>query len=357
MDKVKLGTSDLEVSRLGIGTMTFGEQNTEAEAHEQLDYAISRGINFIDTAELYPVRAKVETQGNSERFIGSWMKKHNNRNQVIISTKMIGLAPPTLTWIRNGKCVFNEANIIKAVDDSLQRLGTDYIDLYQLHWPERNVIFFGETFWNKNREFPFNEIAEVLSTLNKLVQAGKIRHIGLSNETPWGLSEFTKQAEMKNLPKVVSLQNGYSLANRTFETSAMDEMCFRENVGFLAYSPLSFGYLTGKYIENPEVKARMNIFPKEWSPRYMRPLALKAYEIYYDIAKQLNINVTELALGWCYTRNFISSTLIGGTSLEHLKQNIDIYDTVKTSKVWTESMEHVEKLVNEAHMLYPNPAH
>jgi aryl-alcohol dehydrogenase-like predicted oxidoreductase len=356
MDKVKLGKSDLSVSKISLGTMTFGEQNTEAQAHEQLDYAVSRGINFIDTAEMYPVMAKAETQGNTERFIGNWMKKHKNRNDIVLASKMIGLAP-SFTWFRDGKNSFAEANIIQAVNNSLQRLGTDHIDLYQLHWPDRNVTFFGETFWSKKREFPFTPIHEVLSALNKLVQAGKIRYIGLSNETPWGMSEFIKQAELHNLPRIASLQNGYSLANRTFETSVMDEFCYREQVSFLAYSPLSFGYLTGKYIENPDVNARMNIFPKEWSPRYMRPQAMKAYEKYYEIAKQLNISITELALGWCYTRNFIDSTIIGATTVEQLKQNIDIYDTVKTAKTWTESIEHVQNMINDAHMMFPNPAH
>jgi aryl-alcohol dehydrogenase-like predicted oxidoreductase len=356
MDKIKLGNSDLSVSKICLGTMTFGEQNTEVQAHEQLDYAVSRGINFIDTAEMYPVMAKAETQGSCERFIGNWMKKHNNRNNIVLASKMIGIAPQ-LNWFREGKNSFAEKNIIEAVNNSLQRLGTDHIDLYQLHWPDRNVTFFGETFWNKKREFPFTPINEVLSALNKLVQAGKIRYIGLSNETPWGISEFIKQAELHNLPRIASLQNGYSLANRTFETSVMDEFCYREQVSFLAYSPLSFGYLTGKYIENPDVNARMNIFPKEWSPRYMRPQAIKAYEKYYEIAKQLNISITELALGWCYTRSFIDSTIIGATTVDQLKQNIDIYEVTKTSKTWIESIEHVQHMVNEAHMMYPNPAH
>jgi aryl-alcohol dehydrogenase-like predicted oxidoreductase len=345
MQKIKLGSGDLQVSKICLGTMTFGEQNTEAEAHSQLDYALERGINFIDTAEMYPVMPRAETQGATERCIGSWLKKSGKRNEVILATKVAGPARH-MNWIRNGENDLNSASINAAVNDSLSRLQTDYIDLYQLHWPSRNVPIFGQLAFNPEAEHKHVPIEETLSVLNDLVKAGKIRHIGVSNESAWGVSEFTKQAEIKGLPRIVSIQNGYHLANRCFE-SALDETCFRENVGMLAYSPLAFGQLTAKYIENPKAQGRLTIFPPQWSPRYLRPTVVEATKRYAALARTNGMTPTELALAWCYSRWFIASTIIGATTMAQLKENIDAF-SVKLS-------DGVIKGVNAIHADITNP--
>lgn len=345
MQKIKLGSSDLQVSRICLGTMTFGEQNTEAEAHSQLDYALERGINFIDTAEMYPVMPRAQTQGATERCIGSWIKKSGRRSDVILATKVAGPAP-SMKWIRNGQNNLDAANIHAAVNDSLSRLQTDYIDLYQLHWPSRNVPIFGQTSFNPEAERDHVPIDETLSVLDELVKAGKIRHVGVSNESAWGVSEFIKQAETKGLPRIVSIQNGYHLANRSFE-SALDETCFHENVGMLAYSPLAFGQLTAKYIEDPEAQGRLTIFPPQWSPRYLLPTVVEASRRYAALARANGMTPTELALAWCYSRWFIASTIIGATTMTQLKENIDAF-SVKLS-------DEVIKGVNAIHRDITNP--
>ena len=320
MQIIKLGSSDLYVSQVCLGTMTFGEQNSEAEAHQQLDYALERGINFIDTAEMYPVMPRAETQGMTERFIGSWLKQPGKRQQVILATKVAG--PSRMAWIRDGKGDLDATNIRSAVDTSLQRLQTDVIDLYQLHWPSRNVPIFGQLSFDPQAERAYVAIEDTLRVLGELVKAGKIRHIGVSNESAWGVSEFVKRAEQHGLPRIVSIQNGYHLANRGFEQS-LDETCFRENVGLLAYSPLAFGQLTGKYLDGPAPSGRLTIFPPTWSPRYLRPAVLEAARRYAALARANGMTPTELALAWCYTRWFVASTIIGATSLTQLKENID----------------------------------
>lgn len=345
MQKIKLGSSDLQVSKICLGTMTFGEQNTEAQAHDQLDYALEHGINFIDTAEMYPVMPRAKTQGATERCIGSWLKKSGRRSDVILATKVAGPSA-NMTWIRNGQNNLNAANIHAAVNDSLSRLQTDYIDLYQLHWPSRNVPIFGQTSFNPEAERDCVPIEETLSVLDDLVRAGKIRHIGVSNESAWGVSEFVKQAESKGLPRIASIQNGYHLANRSFE-SALDETCFRENVGMLAYSPLAFGQLTAKYIENPGAQGRLTIFPPQWSPRYLRPTVIEASRRYAALARANGMTPTELALAWCYSRWFIASTIIGATTMAQLKENIDAF-SVKLS-------DDVIKGVNAIHADITNP--
>lgn len=344
MQTIKLGLSDLHVSRICLGTMTFGEQNTEAEAHSQLDYALERGINFIDTAEMYPVMPRAETQGATERCIGSWLKKSGRRGDVILATKVAGPSKH-INWIRKDNDL-NAANLRAAVDASLSRLQTDYIDLYQLHWPSRNVPIFGQLAFNPDAERAHVPIEETLSALNDLVKAGKIRHVGVSNESAWGVSEFTRQAEIKGLPRIVSIQNGYHLANRGFE-SALDETCFRENVGMLAYSPLAFGQLTAKYIEDPKAQGRLTIFPPQWSPRYLRPTVVEATRRYAALARANGMTPTELALAWCYSRWFIASTIIGATTMAQLKENIDAF-SVKLS-------EEVVKGVNAIHAEITNP--
>ncbi len=345
MDKIKLGYSDLEVTKVCLGTMTFGEQNTEAQAHSQLDYALERGINFIDTAEMYPVMPRAETQGATERIIGTWLKKSGRRKDIILASKIAGPSTHT-TWIRNGESNFDRKNIRAAIDTSLQRLQTDYLDLYQLHWPSRNVPIFGQQFFDPQRERPHVPIEESLMALQELIDEGKVRHIGISNESAWGVSEFCHIARQKGLPRIVSIQNAYHLANRQFE-SGVDEACFRENVSLLGYSPLAFGQLTGKYIDQPNAHGRLTIFPPTWSPRYLRPRVIEATKRYMKIAKDNGMSVTQLALAWCYTRSFVASTIIGATSVEQLRANIDAY-SIRLS-------EDVVNAVNEVHLEFTDP--
>lgn len=322
MKRVRLGRSELEVTSICLGTMTFGEQNSEAEAHSQLDYAFERGINFIDTAEMYPVMPRAATQGSTERFIGSWLKNSGKRDQVVLATKVAG-PNPALHWIRGGKNNLDAANIRAAVDASLQRLQTDYIDLYQIHWPSRNVPVFGATAFDPAKERADVAIEETLSALAGLIDEGKIRNIGVSNESSWGVCEYTKQAETRGLPRIATIQNLYNLTARGFETSLLDETCMREQVSLLAYSPLSFGQLSGKYLDNPNAHGRLTIFPPNWSPRYLRPQVLQAVKEYVGLARAHGMTPAQMALAWCYSRWFVASTIIGATTLEQLKENID----------------------------------
>jgi aryl-alcohol dehydrogenase-like predicted oxidoreductase len=323
MQKNRLGSSDLQVSAICLGTMTFGEQNTEAQAHAQLDYALERGINFIDTAEMYPVMPRAETQGATERHIGSWLKASGRRADVILATKVAG--PSRMPWIRDGRGDLDATNIRAAVEASLQRLQTDYIDLYQLHWPSRNVPIFGQLSFNPQAERAHVPIEDTLAVLGELVTAGKIRHIGVSNESAWGVSEFIKQAELKGLPRIVSIQNAYHLANRSFE-NGLDETCFREQVGLLAYSPLAFGQLSGKYLNDPQASGRLTLFPPTWSPRYLRQTVIDAARRYAALARDNGMTPTQLALAWCYSRWFITSTIIGATTMQQLEENIDAFE-------------------------------
>jgi aryl-alcohol dehydrogenase-like predicted oxidoreductase len=322
MDQVTLGQSDLQVSRICLGTMTFGQQNSAAEAHAQIDYALERGINFLDTAELYPVMPAPATQGETERIIGKWLKQSRRRAEVVIATKAAG-PNHAIHWIRGGRHNHDAANLRAAVDASLQRLQTDYIDLYQLHWPSRNLPVFGANAFDPARERVAVAAEETLAALGQLVAAGKIRHIGLSNESSWGVSEFVKQAERLGLPRIASVQNLYNLTARAFETSLLDETCFREQVSLLAYSPLAFGQLTAKYYDNPKAHGRLTIFPPTWSPRYLRPAVLEAVGEYAKLARANGLTPAQLALGWCYSRWFVAATIIGATSLAQLKENID----------------------------------
>jgi aryl-alcohol dehydrogenase-like predicted oxidoreductase len=346
MKRTMLGGSDLSVTKVCLGTMTFGEQNTEADAHSQLDYAVERGINFIDTAELYPVPGKAETQGATERFIGTWLKKSGKRGDLILASKIAG-PNPGMPWIRDAGHNLDAANIRAAVDASLQRLQTDYIDLYQLHWPSRNLPIFGANSFNPGAERPHVAIAETLAALDEMVKAGKIRHIGVSNESAWGVAEYVKQAELNGLPRIATIQNLYNLTARAFETSLIDEACFRENVGLLAYSPLAFGQLTAKYLDNPQAVGRLSIYPPTWSPRYLRPAVLDATREYAALARAHGMTPATLALAWCYSRWFVASTIIGATSLQQLQENIDAADV-------TLSDELVDA-VNAIHARYTNP--
>ncbi len=345
MDKVILGQSDLEVSKICLGTMTFGEQNTEAEGHSQLDVALERGINFIDTAELYPVMPRAETYTATESIIGNWIKKTGRRDEIVLATKVAGPSK-AMTWIRKGDNNFDRKNIRTALEGSLKRLKTDYVDLYQLHWPSRNVPVFGQLFFKPENERPCVPIQETLEVLAELIDEGKRRYIGVSNESSWGVSEFIYCAQTMGLPRIISIQNGYHLANRSFE-SGLDETCYRENVGMLAYSPLAFGQLTGKYVDDPKAKGRLTHFPPEWSPRYLRPRVVEATKRYMQIARKHDMSMTQLALAWCYTRWFVASTIIGATSIEQLEYDIDAYSVTLSDEIVKE--------INEVHADLMNP--
>ena len=328
--------------------MTFGEQNSEAEAHAQLDLAVSRGVNFIDTAEMYPVAPRAETAGRTESYIGTWLK-HQRRDQLIVASKIAGPARG-FTWIRNGPRI-TRAQINAALDGSLRRLQTDYIDLYQIHWPDRYVPMFGATSYDAAQERDSVPIAEQLQALADLVKAGKVRHIGLSNETPWGVSEFLRCAETLGLPKIVSIQNAYHLMNRTFE-SGLAEVCRHANVGLLAYSPLAFGHLTGKYLADPQApgitaKGRVTLFPG-FGQRYHKPNVPAASSEYVRIAREAGLSPAQMALAFARTRWFTTSILLGATSVQQLQENLDSVEITLSAEV----LEKIEAV----HRLYPNPA-
>jgi aryl-alcohol dehydrogenase-like predicted oxidoreductase len=323
--------------------MTFGEQNTEAEAHTQLDLAVSHGVNFIDTAEMYPVAPCAETVNRTESYIGSWLSQQQ-RDQFIIATKIAGPARG-FNWIR-GTPRINREHITAAIDGSLRRLQTDYVDLYQIHWPDRYVPMFGSTGFDVTQERDSTPIAEQLQVLSELVAAGKVRHIGLSNETPWGVAEFVRCAGQLGLPKIVTVQNAYHLMNRTFE-SGLAETCHHDNVGLLAYSPLAFGWLTGKYLTDPNAKGRVNIFPG-FGQRYNKPHVPSATQEYVRIAQEAGLTPAMMALAFARTRWFVCSVILGATTLAQLEENLASFNVALSSEV----LEKIETV----HKLYPNPA-
>ncbi len=325
MKKVRLGQSDLQVTPICLGSMTFGEQNSEADGHAQLDHALSRGVNFIDTAEMYPVIARAQTYGDTERIIGRWLARNpGRRNDIVLASKVAGPARG-MDWMRGGGAPSRQS-VVQACNASLVRLQTDHIDLYQIHWPSRNTPLFGTIYFDPAAEREAPSIQDVLEGMAELVQAGKIRYVGLSNETPWGVMEFVRQAQADGLPRVASVQNAYSLLNRHVE-NGLDEVCFRESVGILAYSPLGFGRLTGKYDTAGQGKdgkpvGRLTHFPATWSPRYMRPETILATRRYVRIARAYGFTPTQLALAFCRQKSCIASTIVGATSVEQLAQNI-----------------------------------
>ncbi len=329
MERRPLGDSGIEVSALCLGTMTFGEQNSEAEAHAQLDRAVAAGIDFIDTAEMYPVPPRAETQGCTERYIGSWLRKRGRRDDLVIATKVAG---PTFDYIRDGDLRFDRANIEAAVDASLKRLQTDYIDLYQLHWPERKTNFFGRLGYEHDPdEPPWTDFAETLRVLDDLIRAGKIRHVGLSNETPWGVMRYLQIAEREGLPRVVSIQNPYSLLNRSFEVG-LAEIAHRERVGLLAYSPLGFGVLSGKYLQRPwPAEGRLTLF--ERFRRYTSPEAEAATRAYVELAREHGLSPVQMALAFVTSRPFVTSNIIGATTLEQLDENLASADLTLSEEV------------------------
>ncbi|MGD2116806.1 MAG: aldo/keto reductase [Chromatiales bacterium] len=344
MQYISLGDSSLKVSRICLGTMTFGQQNDERQAFEQLDYAIEQGINFIDTAEMYPVPPRAETVHSTETIVGNWLQKQP-RDQLVIATKATG-AGRNMKWIRGGAHAFNRANLRAALEDSLQRLKTDYVDLYQLHWPERNTPMFGQYLYDPQQEREFTAINKTLEALAELVEEGKVRYIGLSNEWPWGLMQFLNAAEQFKLPRVISMQNAYSLLNRTYETALL-EMCHRESVALLPYSPLAFGHLSGKYLKNPQAKGRVTLF-EGFAQRYEKPNVIPAVQAYAALAEQHQLSPAQLALAFVYSRWFVASTIIGATSMEQLKENIDAL-----SIDWSEEL---EMEVAQLHLRFFNPA-
>ena len=340
----KLGNTDLDVSLICLGTMTWGTQNSEKEAFEQMDYSIDQGVNFFDTAELYSVPPTAESYGKTEVMIGNWFEKRKNRNKVILASKIAG---PGLDWIRDGKKSYNEKHLAEAIDGSLKRLKTDYIDLYQLHWPERSTNTFGRREYTINKnEGDWNDFENILQALQKFIKSGKIRHIGLSNETPYGLSKYLELSKHKNLPRMMSVQNPYSLVNRTYEIG-MSEISIREKCGLLVYYPLASGALSGKYRDGQMPKnARMTLF-KGWE-RMINPLAMKAYDEYYKLAKENNITMVQLAQAFVNSRPFVTSNIIGATTMEQLKENIESMNIKLTE-------ETLEK-INIIHNNNPNPA-
>ncbi|MDI5932216.1 NADP(H)-dependent aldo-keto reductase [Halomonas kalidii] len=337
-----LGNTGIEVSRLCLGTMTFGEQNSEADAHEQLDRAVAFGINFIDTAEMYPVPPKAETQGRTEAYIGSWLKRRSSRDDVIIATKASG---PGLEHVRGGPRLTRE-HLHQAIDESLSRLRTDYVDLYQLHWPDRRTNFFGRLGYEHDEEEDSTPLEETLAALKELVDAGKVRAIGLSNDTPWGVMRALHLAETLGLPRVASIQNPYNLLNRTFEVG-LAEIAHRENVGLLAYSPLAFGVLSGKYLDGARPEgARLTLF--ERFQRYTNPLAEEATRAYVQIARDHALDPAQMALAFVNSRSFLTSNIVGATTMEQLEDDL----TSESLRLEQSVLDAIE----EVHRRLPNPA-
>jgi len=346
MQYMQLGNSSLEVSEICLGSMTYGQQNSETEAHAQLDYAVERGINFIDTAEIYPVPPQAETVHRTESMIGSWLK-NQPRDELILATKVTG-GSRNINWIRDGDLSFDRSNIRTALENSLRRLGTDYVDLYQLHWPERNTPMFGKYLYEPELEHAFTPAKQTLEVLAELVEEGKVRHIGVSNEWPWGIMQFLNAAREFGLPRIITVQNAYNLINRTYETALL-EMCHRENISLLPYSPLAFGHLSGKYLNDETASGRISLFSEMgFGSRYEKPNVVPAVQAYVDLAHQYGLSPASLALAFVYSRWFTTSTIIGATSMQQLKENIDAY-----SVEWTGEM---EKAIQELHLRFFNPA-
>ena len=348
MEYRKLANTDIKLSVICLGSMTWGMQNTEEEGHAQIDFALERGVNFIDTAELYPVPPNLECQGKTETCIGTWLASRKKRDKIFIASKVTGPGE-FVKFIRQGPRL-NRKHIELAIEASLKRLQTDYIDLYQLHWPERKTNFFGKLGYSPESDEETKKaisIHETLEVLNDLVKAGKIRYIGLSNETPWGLMEFLRLAKEKNMPRVVSIQNPYNLLNRIYEIG-LAEMSHREKISLLAYSPLAFGVLSGKYIggQLPN-KSRLQLFGKHYK-RYINEVALKATEAYAKIAKKYNLDFAKMSLAFVNSRSFLTSNIIGATTLKQLEHNIDSINL----KLDLEILEEILTV----HKKYPNPS-
>jgi len=341
----KLGNTDLEVSLICLGSMTWGKQNTQEEAFEQMDYAKKQGINFFDTAEMYAVPCTKDTFGKTESIIGNWFKERNNREKVILATKVSG---PGLSWIRGGGLQYTRENISTALEGSLKRLQTDYIDLYQLHWPERNTNYFGKLGYNHQvEEEEWNSFESILRVLKQFVDQGKVRYIGLSNESAWGLSKFLELSKFYDLPRVMSVQNPYNLLNRTYEVG-LAEISIREQSGLLAYSPLASGVLTGKYRNNQKPEgSRLQLFG-DYFPRYFKKLSLLAVEEYFKVAKKHKISLAQLSLAFVNQQLFVTSNIIGATTMKQLKEDVESINIKLSSEIIDE--------INLVHKKNPNPA-
>ena len=337
--------TDLNVSKICLGTMTYGEQNTEAEGHAQLDLAVERGVNFIDTAELYSSPVKPETQGSTERYIGNWLKQRGKRDDLIIATKIVG-DRPFAKHIRP-KLGYSKENLDEALDLSLQRLQTDYVDLYQLHWPSRQTNFFGKRGYDHDETDPWEDnFLEILTHLDTIIQSGKVRYFGVSNETPWGLMRYLHLADKHDLPRCVSIQNPYSLLNRTYEVG-LAEISMREKVSLLPYSPLGAGMLSGKYhLKTDKPENRLNKY--KHVKRYSSEQSWEATQRYLDIAQTNGLTLTQLAMAFVNDRPFVTSNIIGATNLEQLAENIDSIDIQLSAEV----LEQIEQV----HNVIPNPA-
>ena len=340
----KLGTTDLDVSLICLGTMTWGTQNSEKDAFQQMDYSVSEGVNFFDTAEIYSVPPNSASYGKTEIMIGNWFEKRKNRDKIVLASKVAG---PGCDWIRGGKNNFNEKKIGEVIEGSLKRLKTDYIDLYQLHWPERSTNFFGRRDYSVNKsEAEWHSFESILEALSKFIKSGKIRYIGMSNETPYGLSRYIELSKSKNLPRMMSVQNPYNLVNRTYEIG-MSEISIRERCGLLVYYPLAAGALSGKYRNGKMPKNSRQALFKGWE-RHLNPLAMKAYDEYYKLAKEHNLTMVQLAQSFVNSRPFVTSNIIGATTLEQLKENIESVNIELTNEI-------LDK-INLIHNNNPNPS-
>ena len=342
MNYKKLGNTDINVSTICLGTMTWGEQNTQIEAFEQMNYSLENGVNFWDTAELYAVPPKAETYGHTETIIGNWFEETKKRKDVILASKVGG---PSRKYMRNGENSFTGKNLEDALHGSLKRLKTDYIDLYQLHWPERNVNNFGKLGY-EHKENDWNKFEDVLENLKKFIEQGKIRYVGLSNETPWGVMNYLQLAKDKGLPRMMAIQNPYSLLNRSYEVG-LAEVSIRENIGCLAYSPLASGYLSGKYRNKQFPKgSRMERDFDFWT-RYRKPNMENAVEDYYKISQKYDLDMSQMSIKFCEVQDFMTSVIIGATTMEQLKTNVE------SVKVNLDS--EVIKEINNVQKKYPNP--
>ena len=333
MEYKNLPGTDIEVSTICLGSMNWGQQNTEPQAHEQLDYAISQGINFIDTAEIYPVPPEPEKQGLTEQYIGSWLKKSGKRDDLIIASKVCASTIiTTRERSEGGSTKLDRKNIREAVEGSLSRLGIDYLDLYQVHWPEGKTNFFGVRGVDFVDETESTPIEETLEALDELVKEGKVRAIGVSNETPWGMNEYLRLSGEKSLTRVSTIQNQYSLLNRTFELE-LSEICLKEDIGLLVYSPLSFGVLTGKYLNGAKPDgARFSLWPRN-TERYNSICVQPAIARYVELAKEHGLDPAQMAISFCLNKPFTTSVIIGATSVEQLKTDIEAVDLNLSNEV------------------------
>jgi len=343
MNYKKLGNTDIEVSTICLGTMTWGEQNTQKEGFEQMNYALDQGVNFWDTAEIYSVPPREGTFGHTETIIGNWFEKTKKRDKIILASKVCG---PMREYVRGGGNQFGKKNITEALEGSLKRLKTDYIDLYQLHWPERKTNFFGKLGYEHDNNSEWTRFEDILGSLKKFIDQGKIKQVGLSNETSWGLSKFLELSKEQNLPRMLSVQNPYNLLNRTYEVG-LAEISIREQAGLLAYSPLACGYLSGKYRDNKLPKdSRIERDGDFWT-RYQKPNMSKAVDSYYEISKKYNLDMSQMSLKFIEIQPFVTSVIIGATTMEQLKTNIESVNIKLTDEIINE--------INEVQAIYSNP--